>query len=117
MKIGITFFASDLIDPNNLIKLKKIKKYCDYLIVGFKLNLPIERSNTNAHSQTTIQKYICLNKSKYVDEIIPYVSDQDVEDILHSFKIDLMVVESKFKNIDFIGKEYCSRKEIEVLNI
>jgi len=47
-----------------------------------------------------------------VDEIIPYVLEQDVEDILRSFKIDVRIIGEEYKTIDFTGKEYCKEKGI-----
>ncbi|MDA1176943.1 MAG: glycerol-3-phosphate cytidylyltransferase, partial [Bacteroidetes bacterium] len=52
--------------------------------------------------------------SKYVDEIIPYVLEQDVEDILRSFKIDVRIIGEEYKTVNFTGKEYCKEKGIEI---
>ena len=65
--------------------LKEAKKQCDYLIVGLQLDPSIDRSNKNAPAQSIIERYIQLKGSKYVDEIVPYVLEQDVEDIPVSY--------------------------------
>ena len=46
-----------------------------------------------------------------MDEIIPYVLEQDVQDILRSFKIDVRIIGEEYKTIDFTGKEYCIKKQ------
>jgi len=94
--------------------LKEAKKQCDYLIVGLQLNPSIERPNKNAPSQSIIERYIQLKGSKYVDEIVPYVSEQDVEDILRSFNINVRIIGEEYKNIDFTGKDYCLKKDIKI---
>jgi len=114
MKVGITFSSFDLLHNGHLVMLNEAKKQCDYLIVGLQLDPSHDSSNKNAPAQSMTERYIQLKGSKYVDEIIPYVLEQDVEDILRSFKIDVQIIGEEFKNVDFTGKEYCTEKEIEI---
>jgi glycerol-3-phosphate cytidylyltransferase len=114
MKVGITFSSFDLLHAGHVVMLKEAKKHCDYLIVGLQLDPSIERPNKNSPSQSIIERYIQLKGSKYVDEIIPYESEQDVEDILRSFKIDVRIIGEEYKTVDFTGKKYCIEKEIEI---
>ena len=114
MRIGITFSAFDLLHAGHVVMLKEAKKQCDYLMVGLHLDPSHNRPKKNKPSQSIIERYIQLKGSKYVDEIIPYVSEQDVEDILKSFKIDVRIIGEEYKNIDFTGKDYCLKKEIEI---
>ena len=114
MRVGITFSSFDLLHAGHVVMLKEAKKQCDYLIVGLKLNPSINRSNENAPPQSIINRYIQLKGSKYVDEIIPYVKEQDIDDILRSFKIDVHIIGKEYRTIDFRGKEYCTQKGIEI---
>ena len=114
MRVGITFSTFDLLHAGHVMMLKEAKKQCDYLIVGLQLDPSIDRSSKNAPSQSIIERYIQLKGSKYVDEIIPYVLEQDVVDILQSFKIHVCIIGEKYKNIDFTGKEYCTKKGIKI---
>lgn len=114
MKTGITFSSFDLLHSGHVMMLKEAKLKCDYLIVGLQLDPSVERKSKNKPSQTIIERYIQLKGSKYVDEIVPYVSEQDVEDILKSFKIDVRIIGEEYKNIHFTGKEYCLKKGIEI---
>ena len=113
MRVGVTFTSFDLLHAGHVMMLKEVKKQCDYLIVGLQLDPSIGKSN-NAPSQSIIERYIQLKGSKYVDEIIPYVLEQDVQDILRSFKIDVRIIGEEYKTIDFTGKEYCIEKGIEI---
>jgi glycerol-3-phosphate cytidylyltransferase len=114
MRVGITFSSFDLLHAGHVVMLKEAKKQCDYLIVGLQLDPSLNRSNKNTPSQSIIERYIQLKGSKYVDEIVPYVLEQDVEDILRSFKIDVRIIGEEYKNINFTGKEYCLKKEMEI---
>ena len=113
MRVGVTFTSFDLLHAGHVMMLKEVKKQCDYLIVGLQLDPSIGKSN-NAPSQSIIERYIQLKGSKYVDEIIPYVLEQDVQDVLRSFKIDVRIIGEEYKTIDFTGKKYCIKKGIEI---
>lgn len=114
MKIGITFSSFDLLHAGHVTMLKEAKKQCDYLIVGLQLDPSLETSKKNVPSQSIIERYIQLKGSRYVNEIIPYVTEQDIEDILRSFKIDVRIIGEEYKTIDFTGKDYCKKKGIEL---
>ena len=87
MKVGITFSTFDLFHAGHVKMLEEAKRQCDYLIVGLQLDPSIDRPEKNSPSQSIIERYIQLKGSKHVDEIVPYVSEQDLEDILRSFKL------------------------------
>ena len=114
MKVGITFSSFDLLHPGHVLMLEEAKKQCDYLIVGLQLDPSIYSPNKNTPSQSIIERYIKLKGSKYVDEIIPYMSEQDVGDILRSFKIDVRIIGVDYKSVNFTGKEYCIKRGIEI---
>lgn len=114
MRIGITFSTFDLLHAGHVMMLKEAKQQCDYLIVGLQLDPSLERTIKNPPSQSIIERYIQLKGSKYVDEIIPYVLESDIEDILRSFKINVRIIGEEYKTIDFTGKDYCKKKGIEI---
>jgi glycerol-3-phosphate cytidylyltransferase len=45
---------------------------------------------------------------------VPYVSEQDLEDILHSFKLDVRIIGDEYKEKNFTGRVYCEEKGIEL---
>ena len=49
-----------------------------------------------------------------MDEIVPYSTEQDLEDILRSFKLDVRIVGDEYANKDFTGRRYCEEKGIEL---
>ena len=114
MKIGITFSTFDLFHAGHVKMLEEAKRQCDYLFVGLQLDLSIDRSEKNSPSQSIIERYIQLKGSKHVDEIVPYVSEQDLEDILRSFKLDVRIIGDEYKEKNFTGRSYCEEKGIEI---
>ena len=114
MKIGITFSTFDLLHAGHVKMLEEAKRQCDYLIVGLQLDPSLNRPEKNTPSQTIIERYIQLKGCKHIDEIVPYVSEQDLEDILKSFKLDIRIIGEEYKNKPFTGKNYCKEKGIEI---
>jgi glycerol-3-phosphate cytidylyltransferase len=114
MKVGITFSTFDLFHAGHVNMLEEAKGQCDYLIVGLQLDPSIDRNEKNSPSQTIIERYIQLKGCKHIDEIVPYVSEQDLEDVLRSFKIDVRIIGDEYREKNYTGKSYCKEKGIEV---
>lgn len=94
--------------------LEEAKRQCDYLIVGLQTDPTIDRPEKNQPTQTVVERYIQLKACKYVDEIVPYATEQDLEDILRSFKIDVRIIGEEYRDKDFTGRAYCEEKGIEL---
>ena len=114
MKIGITFSTFDLFHAGHVKMLEEAKRQCDYLIVGLQLDPSIDRPEKHTPSQSIIERYIQLKGSKYVDEIVPYITEQDLEDILRSFKLDIRIIGVEYKEKSFTGKTYCRENGIKI---
>lgn len=114
MRVGITFSTFDLLHAGHIKMLEEAKTQCDYLIVGLQLDPSLDRAEKNAPTQTITERYIQLKGCKHVDEIVPYVSEQDLEDILRSFKLDVRIIGEEYRDKPFTGREYCQTKGIEL---
>ena len=114
MKVGITFSTFDLLHAGHVKMLEEAKRQCDYLIVGLQLDPSLNRPEKNSPSQTIIERYIQLKGCKHIDEVVPYVSEQDLEDILKSFKLDVRIIGEEYKDKPFTGKDYCKEKGIAI---
>lgn len=106
MKIGITFSAFDLLHAGHIKMLEEAKRQCDYLIVGLQTDPTLDRPEKNPPVQTMVERYIQLKGCKFVDEIVPYATEQDLEDILRSFKIDVRIVGDEYREQNFTGRMY-----------
>nr|WP_314898187.1 adenylyltransferase/cytidyltransferase family protein [uncultured Flavobacterium sp.] len=114
MKIGITFSAFDLLHAGHITMLEEAKRQCDYLIAALQTDPTIDRPEKNRPTQSVVERYIQLKGCRFVDEIVPYATEQDLEDILRSFKIDVRIIGDEYKDKDFTGRTYCEEKGIEL---
>jgi len=114
MKIGITFSAFDLLHAGHIKMLEDAKRQCDYLICGLQTDPTLDRPEKNKPAQTVVERYIQLSGCKFVDEIVPYATEQDLEDILKSFKIDVRILGEEYKDKNFTGRDFCESKGIEL---
>ena len=114
MKIGITFSSFDLLHAGHVKMLEEAKRQCDYLICGIQIDPTLDRPNKNKPTQTIVERYIQLKGCKFVDEIIPYLTEQDLEDILRAFKIDVRIIGEEYQMKNFTGKSYCEESGIDL---
>jgi glycerol-3-phosphate cytidylyltransferase len=114
MKVGITFSAFDLLHAGHIKMLEEAKRQCDYLIVALQTDPTLDRPEKNSPTQSVVERYIQLKACLHVDEIIPYATEQDLEDILRSFKLDVRIVGDEYKEKNFTGRTYCEEKGIEL---
>ena len=113
-KVGFTCSTFDLCHAGHVLMLQECKKVCDYLIVGLQVDPSKDRSSKNAPVQTLVERYIQLNAIKYVDEIVPYESERDLEDIFSMFHIDVRVLGVEYKDKDFTGKDICNKRGVRI---
>jgi glycerol-3-phosphate cytidylyltransferase len=113
--IGITFSTFDLLHAGHVAMLREAKSQCDYLICGIQSDPTIDRpKEKNKPVQTMVERYVQLSALTYVDEIIPYQTEQDVEDILEMFDINVKIMGEEYRDQDFTGRDICKRKGIEL---
>jgi glycerol-3-phosphate cytidylyltransferase len=112
MKIGITFSAFDLLHAGHIKMLEDAKRHCDYLIAALQTDPTIDRPEKNKPTQSVVERYIQLKGCVHVDEIVPYATEQDLEDVLRSFKIDVRIIGDEYENKNFTGRSYCEQKRI-----
>jgi glycerol-3-phosphate cytidylyltransferase len=115
MRVGITFSTFDLLHAGHISMLRDAKEHCDYLIAALQSDPTIDRPGVkNKPVQTMVERYTQLSAVKYVDEVIPYQTEQDVEDILEMYHIDMRVLGEEYRNKDFTGLEICRRRGIQL---
>jgi glycerol-3-phosphate cytidylyltransferase len=114
-KTGITFSAFDLLHAGHVRMLEEAKMHCDYLIVGLQTDPTIDRPEKNRPTQSVVERYIQLKACRFVDEIIPYTTEQDLEDILQALPIDVRILGNEYKDINFTGREYCEKMKIQLV--
>ena len=115
MRIGFTASAFDLLHAGHVLMLEEAKKHCDYLIVGLQADPSLDRPAKNTPVQTVVERYLQLRACKYVDEIIPYATEQDLEDILSGMHIDIRILGVEYRDKDYTGRDICKKRDIEII--
>ena len=114
MKIGFTCSCFDLLHAGHILMLKDAKEQCDYLICGLQVDPSIDRKEKNSPVQTLVERYSQLHSCRYVDEIIPYQTEKDLEDILQMFNIDVRILGEEYREQNFTGKDICQGRNIDL---
>lgn len=113
-KVGFTASAFDLLHAGHVQMLRDAKQQCDYLIAGLQVDPTIDRPNKNKPVQTVVERYTQLKAVSYVDEIVPYVTESDLEDILSMYNINIRILGEEYKEKDFTGKDICEKRGIQL---
>ena len=113
MKVGFTCSTFDLLHAGHVQMLREAKEQCDYLLVGLQMDPSVDRTEKNAPVQNIVERYTQLKAVKYVDEIIPYGTEQDLKDILTMYNIHVRVLGVEYKDKDFTGKEICLQRGVD----
>lgn len=113
MTVGITFSPFYSLDEQYLAMLQDAKKHCDHLIVGIQANPNTDHNYTQPSTLSLTERFVQLNNCELIDEIIPYETEQDVEDIMRAFYINIRFIQPAYKDA-FIAKDYCDEVNIEI---
>ena len=113
--IGFTCSTFDLLHAGHILMLAEAKSKCDYLICGLQTNPAIDRPTTkNKPVQSIVERYTQLSAVKYVDEIIVYETEKDLEDLLMFLPINIRFIGEEYRNKDFTGKQMCIDSGVEI---
>ena len=116
LKIGITFSTFDLLHAGHVAMLAEAKQHCDYLIAALQTDPTIDRPDTkNKPVQSVVERQIQLACNRFVDEIVVYQTEKDLEDILLSMPIDVRILGVEYQDKDFTGKDICNKRGIEIV--
>ena len=114
MNTGITFSSFDLFHCGHVAMLKEAKANCDFLIVGLQTDPTIDRPEKNKPIQSVFERYVQLEGCKYIDQIIPYATEQDIIDILLTYQINTRFIGEEYRSKEYTGKELRVDKGIEI---
>ena len=114
MKIGFTCSTFDLLHAGHVQMLRDAKQHCDYLICGLQVDPSLDRSEKNSPVQTLVERYTQLKAVSYVDEIIPYQTEDDLKDILELYHLDVRILGDEYRDREFTGKDICRRRDIQL---
>jgi len=114
MKVGITASTFDLLHAGHVEMLREAKDQCEYLICALQIDPSIDRMEKNKPVQTIVERYTQLSAVNFVDEVIPYMYESDLVDILSMRNIDVRILGEEYREKDFTGRDICKLRDIEL---
>jgi glycerol-3-phosphate cytidylyltransferase len=115
LRIGFTASQFDMLHAGHVAMLSEAKNHCDYLIAGLQNNASWDRPEKNAPLQSIVERQIQLAATRYVDEIVVYNTEKDLEDILLTLPIDVRILGIEYQDKDFTGKDICNKRNIKLI--
>ena len=113
--VGFTCSTFDLLHAGHILMLAECKQVCDYLIVGVQSDPTIDRPGVkNKPVQSIVERYVQLSAVKFVDQIIVYNTEKDLEDMLMFLPLSVRIIGEEYKDKDFTGKQICEERGIKI---
>jgi glycerol-3-phosphate cytidylyltransferase len=113
--IGITCSTFDLLHPGHIIMLEECKRNCDYLICALQNDPTIDRDDKNKPIQSLVERYLQLDAVKYVDKIIPYNTEDELEELFSSLDLDVRIIGEDYKDKYYTAKDICQKRGIRIV--
>ena len=115
LRIGFTASQFDMLHAGHVAMLSEARNHCDYLIAGLQNNASWDRPEKNAPIQSIVERQIQLAATRYVDEIVVYNTESDLEDILLTLPIDVRILGVEYRDREFTGRDICITRGIELI--
>ncbi len=115
LRIGFTASQFDLLHAGHVAMLAEAKNHCDYLICGLQNNASWDRPDKNPPIQSIVERQISLSAVKFVDEIVVYNTEKDLEDILLTLPVDVRILGVEYMEKEFTGRAICERRNIDIV--
>lgn len=113
--VGFTCSTFDLLHAGHVLMLEECKQQCDYLIVGLQTDPTIDRANKNSPIQSIVERQLQLKACKWVDEIIVYSTEKDLQDLLKILPVHKRFLGEEYNGKEFTGKVICEERMIEII--
>ncbi len=113
--IGFTCSTFDLLHAGHVTMLEEAKRQCDFLIVGLQNDPTLDRpGQKNTPVQSLVERQIQLSAVKFVDDLVVYNTEKDLEDLLLSLPIDVRILGVEYEDKEFTGRKICQDKGIKL---
>ena len=114
-KIGITCSTFDLLHAGHVVMLEEAKRHCDYLIAALQVDPTQDRDTKNKPIQSVVERQIQLAAVRFVDEIVVYNTEKELDDVFLTLPIDVRIIGEEYKDKDFTAKKICYKRKIEII--
>lgn len=114
LRVGFTASAFDLLHAGHISMLEEAKQKCDFLIVALQNDPTIDRPEKNKPVQSIVERFIQVEAVKYVDRVLVYNTEKDLEDLLLMLPIDVRILGDEYQDKAFTGRDICVKRGIEL---
>ncbi len=110
MKVGFACGVFDLFHAGHVFMLQECKEHCDHLIVGLNSAIefdPLINPNKKQPVYNLFHRKTILESCKYVDQVIVYNNETELESILKTSDIAI-----RFLGEDYRGKQITAQDSV-----
>ena len=104
---GVIAGAFDVIHPGYIDMFEEAKKHCNYLTVC--LHETVSNKNKLPLVLSVKERKKMLKSLTFVDEIVQYRNEEELEEILKTEKFDVRILGDDYKNKNITGKNLCKK--------
>ena len=104
-KTGVIAGAFPLIHPGYIQLLRECKGVCSYLIVFLQDDPSAERPHKSPPFFSLKERQDILESLRFVDEVIPYATEGDLERLLREVSPDVRFLGTEYKSLSFTGED------------
>ena len=113
--VGFTASTFDLFHAGHVVMLEEAKRNCDWLIAAIQIDPTVDRPKIkNKPVQSIIERQIQVSACRFVDEIIVYTTEKELEDILMTLSIDVRFLGEEYMDREYTGKQICIDRGIKI---
>jgi len=112
--IGFTASTFDLLHAGHIAMLSEAKMQCDYLVVALQNDPTLDNTRKRKPVQGIVERQLQLQAVRYVDEIIVYNTERELEDIITTIPMDVRILGAEYKNTTFTGMKVCKDKNVGI---
>ena len=114
-KIGITCSTFDFLHAGHVVMLEEAKRHCDYLIAALQVDPTIDREDKSRPIQSIVERQIQLAGVKFVDDIVMYNTEKDLEDLFLTLPLDVRIIGEEYRNNLFTARTICHKRNIAII--
>lgn len=110
-KTGLFPMVADILHAGHILALSKAKQHCETLIVALNCN-----PDNKTPIQSVYERYIQLLGCRYVDAVIPYSGEKDLETLIKTTEYNVRFIGDDHSNA-WTGKDWEEKNGIEIVVI
>ena len=95
--------------------LEEAKRHCDYLIAALQVDPTVDRETKNKPIQSVVERQIQLAAVRFVDEIVVYNTEAELEDLFKTLPIDVRILGIEYMDKEYTAKKICKLRRIKIV--